>query len=183
MGAIGFGAYAAAAWLAGHAPLASVCAALSAASAGFLLLNFHPARIFLGDVGSVPLGFLAFALGILGWRDDLWPLWFPLAVFGAFIGDATLTLFRRLLRGERVWKPHREHYYQRAVRMGFGHRRTALGAYAVMLACATAALFGRQQAPGVQAALFAGIVVLLAALAVWIDVRWSRSSPQPQKAA
>ena len=61
----------------------------------------------------------------IGWRDDVWPLWFPLLVFGPFIGDATLTLVRRLARGERVWQAHREHYYQRMVRMGLGHRSTA----------------------------------------------------------
>ncbi len=70
MAAIGFGAYALAAWLSGEAALASLCVALSAASAAFLLHNLHPARIFLGDVGSIPLGFLAGALGIVGWRND-----------------------------------------------------------------------------------------------------------------
>ena len=183
MAAIGFGAYAAAAWLAGHVPLASVCAALSGAAAGFLVHNFHPARIFLGDVGSIPTGFLVFALGILGWREDLWPLWFPVAVFGVFVGDATLTLFRRLIRGERVWRAHREHYYQRAVLMGFGHRGTALGAYGAMLACAAAALYGRAEAPAVQAAAFGAVAALLAALAAWIDVRWWRFARPPRKTA
>src|SRR6185436_356022 len=106
---------------------------------------------FLGDVGSIPLGFLAGGLGLLGWRNDLWPLWFPLLVFGPFIGDATLTLVRRLLRRERVWHAHREHYYQRMVRMGFGHRGTAWTAYAVMALCAGAALVGRGQPPAMQA--------------------------------
>src|SRR5436189_286099 len=76
----------------GDAPLAAASAALGAAAGAFLLLNFPPARIFLGDVGSVPLGFLAAALGLAGWRDDVWPLWFALLVFAPFIGDATLTL-------------------------------------------------------------------------------------------
>ena len=140
MALIGFGTYGVAAWLVQEQALAAACWCIAASSAAFLFYNFHPARIFLGDVGSIPLGFLAGALGILGWRDDAWPLWFPLLVFAPFIGDATVTLARRALRGERVWQAHREHYYQRMVRMGFGHRRTAHIYYAAMLACAAAAL-------------------------------------------
>ena len=130
MALIGFGAYALAAGLAGRVPLAVLSLALAAAAAAFLLHNFHPARIFLGDVGSIPVGFLAGALGLVGWRDDAWPLWFPLLVFGPFIGDATITLLKRLARRERVWRAHRDHYYQRMVRMGLGHRGTALAGYA-----------------------------------------------------
>jgi UDP-N-acetylmuramyl pentapeptide phosphotransferase/UDP-N-acetylglucosamine-1-phosphate transferase len=174
MGLIGFGAYAAAAHLAGHGSLAVASAALAAASFAFLLHNFHPARIFLGDAGSIPLGFLAAALGLQGWRDDAWPLWFPLLVFGPFIGDATLTLLKRAARREPVWRAHREHYYQRMVRMGLGHRATACIGYCAMLACAAAALAGRGQPGPLQAASFGAGVLLLAVLAAWVDLRWRR---------
>ena len=174
MALIGFSAYAIAAWLAGSAALATLCAAIAAAALGFLIHNFHPARIFLGDVGAIPLGFLAGALGIVGWRDDVWPLWFPLLAFAAFIGDATLTLIRRLLRAERVWQAYRDHYYQRLVRMGLGHRGTAYVAYAAMLLCAAAALVGRSQPPAAQASIFIGVTLVLAAFAVWVDLRWAR---------
>lgn len=174
MAVSGFGAYSFAAWQAGDQPLAVACVALTAASAAFLVHNFHPARIFLGDVGAIPLGFLAGALGIVGWRDDAWPFLFPLLVFAPFIGDATMTLVRRLLRAERVWQAHRDHYYQRLVRMGWGHRGTAYLAYAAMLLCAAAALFGRSQPPAVQAWIFIGVTLVLAAFAVWIDLRWAR---------
>lgn len=174
MAAIGFGAYSAAAVGSGHIALAALSLALAAASLAFLLHNFHPARIFLGDVGSIPLGFLVGGLGILGWRDDVWPLWFPLLVFGPFIADATVTLLKRLLRGERVWQAHKEHYYQRMVRMGLGHRGAALAGYGVMIACAAAALAGRNQAPSIQAGAFLAGSVLLGAMAVWVDLRWTR---------
>ena len=140
MTVIGFAAYAVAATLADEPELATICLCIAAASGAFLVFNFHPARIFLGDVGSIPLGFLAAALGIVGWRDEAWPLWFPAAVFAPSIADATLTLARRLLRGERVWQAHRDHYYQRMVRGGLGHRGTAYVAYALMVLCAGAAL-------------------------------------------
>ncbi|MFN2643931.1 MAG: glycosyltransferase family 4 protein [Burkholderiales bacterium] len=171
---IGFGAYAVAAWLGADSPLLTLDMAIAFAAAGFLCFNFPPARIFLGDVGSVPLGFLAAALGLIGWQADVWPLWFPLLVFAPFIGDATLTLLRRLVRGQRIWQPHREHYYQRLVRLGAGHRGTALLAYALMLACALAALYARGQAPAVQASIFAGACAVLAGVAAWVEVRWAR---------
>jgi len=145
--------------------------------------NHHPARIFLGDVGSIPLGFLAAALGLAGWRNDLWPLWFPVLVFGPFIADATITLVKRAIRGERVWQAHRSHYYQRMVLMGLGHRRTAWVGYALMAACAAAALLGRNQAPWLQALAFFGGSALLAVLAVWVDVRWARFARRSQQAA
>jgi len=174
MSVVGFGAYGLAAHLGGDVRLAALSLALAAASAGFLVHNFYPAKIFLGDIGSIPLGFLAAALGIVGWRNDLWPLWFPVLVFGPFIGDATLTLVKRLIRGERVWQAHRDHYYQRMVRAGLGHRRTACIGYVAMILCAGAALYGRNGGPGLQAAVFGGASLLLAVAAVWVDVRWLR---------
>jgi len=174
MSVIGFSAYAVAAFAAGHEPLATLGAALAAASAAFLLYNFHPARIFLGDVGAIPLGFLAAVLGVAGWEAGVWPLWFPLLVFGTFSADATITLIRRVGRRQRPWQAHRDHYYQRMARMGLGHRGTALVGYALMLVCASAALFARAEPPHVQAAAFGIATAVLAATALWVDLRWTR---------
>lgn len=174
MALIGFSVYALAADAAGHQAIVAVSVALAGGAAAFLVFNFHPARIFLGDVGSVPLGFLAAAIGLAGWRDDVWPLWFPVVVFGVFIGDATLTLVKRLARRERVWQAHRSHYYQRLVRLGAGHRGTALLAYVLMAAAGAAALYGRAQPPSVQAAVVIAAVVLMGGVAAWIDIRWAR---------
>lgn len=140
MATIGFAALAAGAWLAGDAALGAAAAAIAAASAGFLAHNFPPARVFLGDAGSVPLGFLAGALGGYGAMRGLWPLWFPLVVFSPFIFDASVTVLRRLARGERIWIAHRMHYYQRLVLSGWSHRRLAWAASALMLAAAGSAL-------------------------------------------
>ena len=136
MALFGFGGYAIAA-LTGPAPdpaLGLASAGIAGAAAGFLTLNFHPARIFLGDAGSIPLGFLAGALGYWGWQRGVWPVWFPALVFSPFIADASVTLLRRLARGEKFWQAHRQHYYQRMVRLGMGHARTALTWYLLMLA-------------------------------------------------
>lgn len=172
----GFGAYGLAAL--GGAPsagqLALTAAAITGAAGGFLLFNFHPARIFLGDAGSIPLGFLASALGYWGWRAGIWPAWFPLMVFSPFVADASLTLAKRLARGEKFWQAHREHYYQRMVRLGMGHARTAFCWYAAMFAGAVLALWSLKCATAVQWAIFCGWAGLLALIGVGVDVRWRR---------
>ena len=90
-----------------------------AASVGFLRWNWHPAKIFLGDVGSIPLGFVLGWL-LLGLAAAGYPA--PAIILPAyFLADATITLVRRLLRGEKVWKAHREHFYQLAVQSGLRH--------------------------------------------------------------
>jgi len=182
MALIGFGAYAVAAALSGVHPLAELSVVLAAASAAFLTRNFHPASIFMGDVGSVPLGFLAGALGVIGWNDGVWPIWFPILVFAPFVCDATLTLIKRLLRRERVWRAHRDHYYQRLVRMGFGHRGTAAIEYTAMLVCTATALFARAAAVPVQVAALAAATAALIAIAVWVDIRWARFEGRPSGA-
>jgi UDP-GlcNAc:undecaprenyl-phosphate/decaprenyl-phosphate GlcNAc-1-phosphate transferase len=133
MALIGFGYYGVAALLAGDSEFAMVNFCIMAAAGAFLRFNFHPAKIFMGDVGAVPLGFLAAALGILGWVYELWTLWLPILIFSPFIADATVTLVKRLFRGEKIWQAHHEHYYQRIVQSGFGHRNTALLGYMLML--------------------------------------------------
>lgn len=174
MAVFGFGAYALAAFLVGALTLAALCASLVAASAAFLVFNWHPARLFMGDVGSVPLGFLAGALGLQGWAIGAWPLWFPLLVFAPFMCDATLTLLKRLLRREPVWRAHREHYYQRLVRMGFGHRGAAYVEYAAMAGCAGLALLVFREPAAVQGIALAFAAVALSGIAVWIDTRWAQ---------
>lgn len=176
MAFFGFGGYAVAA-LAGPHPsigLGWACAAIAGAAAGFLLLNFHPAKLFLGDAGSISLGFLAGAFGYWGWRHEVWPLWFPLVVFAPFIVDASVTLLRRLLRGEKFWQAHREHYYQRMVRLGVGHARTALYWYAIMLVGAVVSLSVLTSSPAIQWMSIAIWGLILFLIGAAIDVRWSR---------
>lgn len=171
MATIGFGALALAAWLGGAPGLAAFCAAIAAAALAFLYFNFPTARLFMGDVGSIPLGFLAAALGIVGVQQDAWPWLFPLLVFSPFIVDASVTLVRRAARGEKVWRAHRSHYYQRVVLLGASHRRLALAAWALMLtmaALAFALLLLRQHAAWVL--VLSAMLYLVLFLA--IDRRW-----------
>ncbi|MDC0576295.1 glycosyltransferase family 4 protein [Nitrosomonadaceae bacterium] len=142
---IGFSCYGLAAWLVGNEAFAMLNFCIAAAAAAFLLFNSHPARIFMGDVGAIPLGFLAGSFGILGWANGLWTLWLPILVFSPFIADASVTLAKRCLRREKIWQAHREHYYQRLVESGFGHRNTALLGYVLMLAAGTSAIWAARQ--------------------------------------
>lgn len=128
----------------GHEPaFAALNAVVAAAAAGFLVYNFPPARIFLGDAGSPLLGYFAGVSSLWGVRLGLFAIWVPVLIFSPFIVDATVTLVRRALRGERVWEAHCSHYYQRLVRLGWGHRRTVLAEYALMAAVVASALWTR----------------------------------------
>lgn len=178
MAAIGFSALALAAWLRDAPGLAIFCAAIAAAALAFLRFNFPPARVFMGDAGSIPLGFLAAALGIMGAMQGVWPWLFPLLVFSPFIVDASVTLVRRGLRGEKIWRAHRSHYYQRMVLLGASHRQLAWAAYALMLASAALALMVlRWSQHTVSLLILSAACYLLIFLA--IDWRWNRSRNEP----
>jgi UDP-N-acetylmuramyl pentapeptide phosphotransferase/UDP-N-acetylglucosamine-1-phosphate transferase len=178
MALFGFAAYAAAAWLAGDGIFAALAASIAAAAAAFLRFNFPPARVFMGDAGAIPLGFLAATLGLLGWREGYWPIWFPVLVFSPFVLDASVTLARRVLRGERFWVAHKIHYYQRLVRLGWGHRNTALAEYALMAACGGAALWALGQTPSAQWATVGAIAAAYGALGLAVDLAWRRRGEQ-----
>lgn len=92
---------------------------IAGATAGFLVWNWHPAKLFMGDVGSVPLGFLIGWLLISLALNDYVAAAFILPLY--FLGDATTTMMKRLVRGEAIWEPHRQHFYQQAVLAGWPH--------------------------------------------------------------
>lgn len=178
MAVVGFCAYATAAAMAGDPRLATMSVCVAAAAAAFLIFNFPPARLFMGDSGSIPLGFLAAALGLLGWRDGSWPLWFPLIVFAPFVVDASVTLVRRAMRGERFWQAHRSHYYQRLVLSGWSHRRLAMAEYGLMLGTAAAALLALRQSAPVQIAILVASIAVYLAVGLTVDRRWRASADQ-----
>lgn len=176
MAVFGFGGYALAALTSAQPSVALGlgCAAVAGAALGFLVFNFHPARVFLGDAGSIPLGFLAGALGYWGWSTGVWPIWLPAMTFSPFIGDASVTLMRRLARGERFWQPHREHYYQRMVRSGLGHARTARYWYALMGTGIMLSLWASRGPERLQWTVVVVWAVVLILVGAAVDLRWRR---------
>lgn len=172
MALIGFGGYALLAALGGDMQLVSVCLVIAGASLAFLLRNMHPARVFMGDAGSIPLGFMAAAIGLIGVQRGLWDLFAPVMLFLVFVADASATLVRRLLRGERVWQAHRTHYYQRLVRMGLGHSGTARLYVAAMVGCAASTVIMQMLSPSSTIWLLAAWGLLFGAMGRRIDKRW-----------
>lgn len=92
---------------------------LVACAGAFLLWNWHPAKVFLGDAGSVPLGFALFWLLLMLWLAGDRQAAVILPAY--YLADATITLFRRAVRGEKIWQAHRSHFYQRAAQNGASH--------------------------------------------------------------
>ncbi len=111
--------------LIGDGAIALLGFAIAGAALGFLKWNWHPAKVFMGDVGSVPLGFL------LGWLlldlagDGHWAGALILPAY--YLADATITLSRRALKGEKVWQAHRQHFYQQAIQHGLSHSTVSAG--------------------------------------------------------
>lgn len=149
---------------------------LACAALGFLIWNFPPARIFLGDAGS---GFIGVVLGILS-LQAAWQapqlLWSWLILLGVFIVDATFTLLRRLLGGEPVYQPHRSHAYQKAARRYAGHLPVTLtvGAINLFWLLPLALMVALRMVEGVLALLIAYAPLL--SIALW----WRAGSAEPQ---
>ncbi|MBH0184744.1 MAG: glycosyltransferase family 4 protein [Nitrospira sp.] len=179
MALFGFGFLAVAAWLAGDRSLALVSLSIAAAAGAFLLFNFHPARMFLGDAGSTTFGYLAAGLGLTGWQHGVWSLWVPLLVFSPFIIDASVTLARRLMRGEKFWQAHRSHYYQRVVLSGWSHGKTALAEYGVMVCCGCGALAFQLASDHVRFAIVGIWILAFLGLAQSVSGVPRRGDPEP----
>ena len=114
-------------WFSGNVELIPPLLLLAGAVTGFLCWNFPPARIFMGDAGS---GFLGIVLAYMS-LDAAWAnprlLWCWLILLGVFIVDATWTLAKRTLRGEKIYEAHRSHAYQKAARIYSSHKVVTLG--------------------------------------------------------
>jgi UDP-N-acetylmuramyl pentapeptide phosphotransferase/UDP-N-acetylglucosamine-1-phosphate transferase len=174
MAIFGFSTYAMLAWQAGYTEFAFGCAIIGAASSGFMLLNFPPARLFMGDSGSTVLGLLAGVAVLFAHRESILPVWLGVLVFSPFIVDATVTLGMRILRREKFWQAHKTHYYQRLVRLGWGHRRTVLAEYGLMLACCGSAVHAAGLDTDAQILIIAGWSVVYAGL-IFLIRRTERS--------
>jgi UDP-N-acetylmuramyl pentapeptide phosphotransferase/UDP-N-acetylglucosamine-1-phosphate transferase len=100
--------------------IAFFAAVVGGAMLGFLFLNWHPAKLFLGDVGSIPVGFLLgwllLELSASGYTE------YAAIISGYYLADSGITLIRRLLKKKMFWQSHSEHFYQLAVRGGFTHK-------------------------------------------------------------
>jgi UDP-GlcNAc:undecaprenyl-phosphate GlcNAc-1-phosphate transferase len=147
----------------------ALSAALLGASVGFLVYNFNPASIFMGDTGSLFLGFMLAALGIklrFPNNTDAVTWMVPVMVLGVPIFDTTLVVVSRLRRGLHPVTPGKDHSSHRLVRLGFTHREAVMALYLVGGMLGMLAVFVTQ-ADLVEAYLFGGAVFLGAVYGIW----------------
>lgn len=119
------------AWLHGYEMLCLIYLVLAATSLGFLAHNWAPARIFMGDTGSCTLGYLIAALSLWGELKGGIPLVTIMIIMGIFIVDATYTLLRRLITGEKIHHAHTDHTFQHIIQRDFGHARVSAGVFII----------------------------------------------------
>ena len=128
-----FGVAAALLFSRGAVSLALVAAIFASANLGFLVWNWPPAKIFMGDVGSGAVGYLVAALALMADRERSVPVVVFAILGGVFIFDATVTLVRRSVRGKHPAEAHRDHAYQRMTRAWGGHSPVTLAAAVITL--------------------------------------------------
>lgn len=159
---------------AGQSGLGTAALIVAAASAGFLVFNWPPARIFMGDVGSGLLGFLLAGFGLAsehagGPAALTWAL-----LLGVFVVDATVTLIRRMVRGEQWYRAHCSHAYQRAVQSGWSHARVTGVALLITAMLAALGWAGERQPSWTGAIWIVGLALLLFA---YLSVEHRRPMP------
>ena len=144
---------------------------VAAASMGFLVHNWPPAKIFMGDGGSMFLGAFYGMQSVVATMST--PVPFPVLVlpFANFILDTTFTLFRRLIRREKWYQAHRSHVYQRMTDLGMTHGKvTSIELLVVVASCAAAAAC-IPAGPAVRIALVVSVVAAIVCIGIWVRVK------------
>ena len=143
---------------------------LGAVITGFLLLNWQPAKIFLGDAGSIPIGFFLAVLLLLASSHGYWEVAVILPLY--IYCDAGITLLKRILRRENFWQPHKKHFYKIAIAQGRSHRQI-VRATALVDACLVGlALYAlRDDRILYDLAVIAVALTLVATLLCWMTRR------------
>lgn len=178
MSFIGFSGFAIAAFTAGTIQF-ELSLIIALASLAFLCWNFHPAKLFLGDVGSIWLGFMISALSLSGWQDGVWSWWFPIVIFLPFIADASVTLIKRILKRENIFEGHKSHYYQRLVALGFSQRAVCISSYFMMVTCSITGLLLLNATNTQIIAGLGALLSLITLIFIIIDIQWA-SAQQKQ---
>jgi len=142
---------------------------LAAAAGGFLCWNWPPAKIFMGDVGSAFIGFILAVLALQTSAEGTLSLAVWLILFGVFFVDATVTLLRRMLSGQRWYEAHRSHAYQRAARRWASHKRVSLSVLAINLCWLLPLAFAAVRWPQLEPVFLVCAYTPLIALALWLE--------------
>jgi UDP-GlcNAc:undecaprenyl-phosphate GlcNAc-1-phosphate transferase len=131
------------AWEVGNSDIFILSLLLGSSCLGFTCYNFPPAKMFMGDVGSTFIGYTLAVLALVGNQSEEpghIPFLVPVLLLGTFLFDTTVTLGRRILRREKWYLSHREHYYQKMTNLGFSHLQIILGEYSLTFLLGISAL-------------------------------------------
>jgi len=174
------------AWLflqTGQVTIATSLALLAVSLAGFLWWNWPPAKVFMGDVGSGFLGIVFFVYALEGEHTASAPALVWAVILAPFVVDATLTLFRRMKRKEKLFQAHRSHVYQLAVQEGHSHQVVTLS-FLVLDAALFVFLVVTVRAMNNPVIPFITVFVVLTLLWGILDKRWKHifDDQKPQKA-
>ncbi|WP_444945025.1 MraY family glycosyltransferase [Microbulbifer sp. ZKSA006] len=146
MALVGFSSLGVICALNGDIELAWFCAVVAVCASVFLIFNWPPAKIFLGDAGSTGIGLAVVAVSLFGWRRGAFEFWMPVVIFAPFWLDATYTLLKRMVTGQRWWEAHRQHFYQKCA-IQIGVRKALILQLGAMMLCSlvvvVVAIFGR----------------------------------------
>lgn len=161
----------------GDIEFGSICLIVASIGLGFLVWNWSPARIFLGDAGSTALGIFFGLCALVGVNQHHIPIGAFVLLFGVFLGDATFTLLMRLLRGENIAMAHRSHLYQRLAGMGYSHGQVAAS---VMVICLFMAVMATMVAVDLNPIwvwyMLGGLALLGSFMVIWVkEIAYSRS--------
>ncbi len=109
-----------------------VASILLASTLGFLVYNFHPAKIFMGDTGALLLGFMISVISILGFKNiTVFSLVLPVLILGVPISDTLFAIIRRIVNKQPLSAPDKSHLHHCLLRLGFSHRKTVLIIYSM----------------------------------------------------
>ncbi len=175
----GFLAYIA--WSLGNSDILVLGLLLGGSCVGFLWHNFPPAKIFMGDVGSTFIGYVLAVLALIGNQSGgsgYIPLFVSVLLLGAFLFDTIVTLGRRMMKREKWYLSHREHYYQKMTNLGLSHRQVSLGEYGVTFLLGFSALLYLQTDQTLGLPILFGWLIILTGLTMLIGMLEKRKAKE-----
>jgi len=159
--------------MSGVISIAIICIAVAGAALGFLHWNWSPAKIFMGDVGSLALGAFFAIIALIGSSSLNIPFSAFLILYAVYLADSGVTLLHRMIKRERWWQAHRSHFYQRAVQSGYSHTQVSLAVMVINLLLAVLASLVVVDVLDANIALLASLITL-APLMFLINSRFNR---------
>lgn len=176
MSIFGFLTFAVIGYLEHHYGFSIICLVLVASSAGFLVWNFPPAKIFMGDLGSAVYGYIVAVLAIYAHINNIIPILISIILFSPFIFDATVTLIRRIYNREKFWQAHNKHFYQQLVLSRLGHKKVLMYEYTLMIVCSILVIAVYNAQPFYQM-LVVLITLLIYALIAAVAINRIKNNP------